>query len=76
MSALSLWTGIPCNPLQPVSRAELAKVNQIVVAVREDFEEWAPARPEPQPAPEWRYSLVPGRGSSTTTAVSVGRRDA
>ncbi len=33
-------------------------------------------RDPPQPAPELGYSLVPGSGSSTTTAVSVGRRDA
>jgi len=35
----SLWTGIPRNPLQPVARTELAKVNQIVVAEREGLGE-------------------------------------
>jgi hypothetical protein len=37
--ARSLWTGIPRNPLQPVPRTELAKVNQIVVAAREELGE-------------------------------------
>jgi hypothetical protein len=37
--AASLWTGIPRNPLQPVPRTELAKVNQIAVAAREELGE-------------------------------------
>jgi 4-hydroxy-2-oxoglutarate aldolase len=35
--AAGLWTGIPRRPLQPVARTELAKVNQIVTAARENI---------------------------------------
>jgi dihydrodipicolinate synthase/N-acetylneuraminate lyase len=35
--AAGLWTGIPRRPLQPVPRTELAKVNQIVTATRENL---------------------------------------
>ena len=37
--AASPWTGTLRNPLQPVPRTELAKVNQIVVVAREDLGE-------------------------------------